>query len=235
MGWDRIWDEDGSRCADARLARARPRAPRSQPAYAALSARAHRAHTRAPGMGWIWVGRGGWGGVERGRGRVGRDGMEKGWDGMWDGLWDGCGVGWLVALAIFVAALACPYSLTIVLDLHRVKKESRASRYCMSTRISSLSRTTNERTASSCPPSCSIQTMSGVSRDVSQYVFLLYLKSVSFKPFPFLPAFAVLLSDTCTKRGKRQWRQIRAGSHAYMIYEWAWLTWAMERARHRFV
>jgi hypothetical protein len=164
--------------------------------------------------------------------------MEKGWDGMWDGLWDGCGVGWLVALAIFVAALACPYSLTIVLDLHRVKKESkesRASRYCMSTRISSLSRTTNERTASSCPPSCSIQTMSGVSRDVSQYVFLLYLKSVSFKPFPFLPAFAVLLSDTCTKRGKRQWRQIRAGSHAYMIYEWAWLTWAMERARHRFV
>ena len=76
MGWDRIWDEDGSRCADARLARARPRAPRSQPAYAALSARAHRAHTRAPGMGWIWVGRegaglGGWNGVEW-----------MGWDGM---------------------------------------------------------------------------------------------------------------------------------------------------------
>ena len=221
-----------SQPAPARVRRAlSPHMPRSQPECAALSsARSHRAHTRTPGMGWIWV--------ERGRGRVGRDGMEKGWDGMWDGLWDGCGVGWLVALAIFVAALACPYSLTIVLDLHRVKKESkesRASRYCMSTRISSLSRTTNERTASSCPPSCSIQTMSGVSRDVSQYVFLLYLKSVSFKPFPFLPAFAVLLSDTCTKRGKRQWRQIRAGSHAYMIYEWAWLTWAMERARHRFV
>ena len=77
MGWDRIWDGiwDGmgygmgmaagaqmhSQSAPARVRRAlSPHMPRSQPECAALSsARSHRAHTRTPGMGWIWVGRGG--------------------------------------------------------------------------------------------------------------------------------------------------------------------------------
>ena len=76
MGWDRIWDGDGSRCADALSARASPRARRSQPAPAALSAR--RALRRQREVGW-------------GGNRMGWDRM--GWDRMgWDGIgWDGMG------------------------------------------------------------------------------------------------------------------------------------------------